>query len=142
MGATTVALFIAAQLVGGTRGAVACHLMFDLPLLQFSIKARAVIGQWVGEFVATFRLVLTILLLLRFRAAEIPAGVALYITSAYWFTSSTSFANPAITIVRSFSNTFAGIAPNDVLLFVMAQILGALLAVGLVERLTKPFAIK
>lgn len=116
--------------------------MFDLPLLQFSIEARAGIGQWVGEFVATFRLVLTILLLLRFRAAEIPAGVALYITSAYWFTSSTSFANSAITIVRSFSNTFAGIAPNYVLLVVMAQIFGALLVVGLVEWLTKPVAIK
>jgi len=119
------ALYVAAQLVGGLLGAFAVHLMFDLPILQFSTKARAGIGQWTGELVATFGLVLTILGLLRHRPAAIPAGVALYITAAYWFTSSTSFANPAITAARSLSDTFAGIAPADVTMFVVAQLIGA-----------------
>ncbi|MEO0462331.1 MAG: MIP/aquaporin family protein [Pseudomonadota bacterium] len=112
--------FIAAQLGGGALGAFAAHVMFDLPVLQFSTKARAGIGQWTGEAIATFGLVLTIMLLLRHRPAAIPAAVGLYITSAYWFTSSTSFANPAITVVRSLSDTFAGIAPVDVPLFIAA----------------------
>ena len=124
------ALYVLAQLVGGALGAFAAHLMFDLPIMQFSTKARAGIGQWSGELVATFGLVLTILLLVRYRASAIPAAVGLYITSAYWFTSSTSFANPAITVVRSLSDTFAGIAPGDVPLFIAAQIVGSLLAVG------------
>ena len=121
--------FIIAQICGGAIGAFAAHLMFDLPILQFSTKARAGIGQWTGEFVATYGLVLTILLLVRYRPQAIPAAVGLYITSAYWFTSSTSFANPAITIVRSLSDTFAGIAPHDVPLFIAAQLAGALIAV-------------
>lgn len=129
------ALYAAVQIAGGVLGAWAVHLMFDLPIVQFSTKARAGIGQWSGEFVATFGLVLVILLLLKQRAAAIPAAVALYITSAYWFTSSTSFANPAITVVRSLSNTFAGIAPGDVPLFVAAQIAGALCAVVLARCL-------
>lgn len=124
-------LYTVAQVAGGVLGAWAVHLMFDLPILQFSTKARAGIGQWSGEFVATFGLVLVILVLLKHRAAAIPAAVALYITSAYWFTSSTSFANPAITLVRSLSDTFAGIAPADVPLFVLAQLAGAAVAVGL-----------
>lgn len=128
-------LFVLAQLAGGVIGAWAVHLMFDLPIVQFSTKSRAGIGQWSGEFVATFGLVLVILVLLRQRAAAIPAAVALYITSAYWFTSSTSFANPAITVVRSLSNTFAGIAPGDVPLFVAAQLAGALCAVVLARWL-------
>lgn len=128
-------LFVLAQLAGGVIGAWAVHLMFDLPIVQFSTKARAGIGQWSGEFVATFGLVLVILVLLRQRAAAIPAAVALYITSAYWFTSSTSFANPAITVVRSLSNTFAGIAPGDVPLFVAAQLAGAVVAVALARWL-------
>ena len=119
---------IAVQLAAGVLGAFAVHLMFDLPILQFSTKARAGIGQWTGEFVATFGLVLTILGLLRHRAEAIPAGVALYIVAAYWFTSSTSFANPAITIARSLSDTFAGIAPRDVPLFIVAQLIGAAVA--------------
>lgn len=131
------ALFVGAQVLGGTLGAFAAHVMFDLPVLQFSTKARAGIGQWTGEFVATFGLVLTILLLLRYRASANPAAVALYITSAYWFTSSTSFANPAISIVRSLSDTFAGIAPGDVPLFIAAQIAGALVAVFAASVLTK-----
>ena len=127
--ATTAGLFVAAQLIGGTIGAFAVHLMFEQPILQLSTKARAGIGQWTGELIATFGLVLTILLLLRFRPSAIPAGVALFITSAYWFTSSTSFANPAITVVRSLSDTFAGISPHDVPLFVVAQLAGAGIAV-------------
>lgn len=129
------ALYAAVQIVGGVLGAWAVHLMFDLPIVQFSTKARAGIGQWSGEFVATFGLVLVILVLLKQRASAIPAAVALYIISAYWFTSSTSFANPAITLVRSLSNTFAGIAPADVPLFVAAQVTGALCAVVLARWL-------
>ena len=99
--------------------------MFDLPLLQLSTKARTGAGQWAGEFVATFGLILTILGSVRFRPNWVPASVALYITAAYWFTSSTSFANPAITVARSLSDTFAGIAPRDVPMFILAELLGA-----------------
>jgi len=129
IGAGLAALYVVAQLVGGALGAFSAHVMFDLPVLQFSTKARAGIGQWSGEMVATLGLVLTILMLVRYRPAAIPAAVGLYITSAYWFTSSTSFANPAITVVRSLSDTFAGIAPSDVPLFVAAQLAGAVVAV-------------
>jgi len=117
--------YMLAQLIGGILGVWAAHLMFDLPILQYSVKARTGIGQWTGELVATFGLILTILGTLRHRPAAVPAAVALYISAAYWFTSSTSFANPAITIARSLSNTFAGIAPQDVPLFVLAQLVGA-----------------
>ncbi len=134
--ARTAILFVVAQVVGGTIGAWIVHLMFEQPVLQFSTKARTGIGQWTGEAVATFGLVLTILLLLKHRPKAIPAGVGLYITSAYWFTSSTSFANPAITIVRSLSDTFAGIAPDDVPLFVLFQLVGSALAVGCAAWLT------
>ena len=120
--------YILTQLIGGLFGAWAAHLMFDLPILQHSMKERTGVGQWSGELVATFGLILTILGTLKHRPAAVPASVALYITAAYWFTSSTSFANPAITVVRSFSDSFAGIAPHDVPLFVIAQLLGALLA--------------
>ncbi len=109
-------------------GAWAAHLMFDLPTLQLSVKARSGLGQWTGEFIATFGLILTILGTVRHRREWVPATVALYITAAYWFTSSTSFANPAITVARSLSNTFAGISPHDVPLFVIAQLAGAALA--------------
>ena len=122
--------YVAAQLVGGVLGVWAAHLMFDLPILQLSVKARTGLGQWTGEFIATFGLVLTILATLKARPQWVPASVALYITSAYWFTSSTSFANPAITLARSLSNSFAGIAPGDVAWFVVAQLAGALVALG------------
>lgn len=122
------ALYIAAQLAFGVLGAWAAHVMFDLPTLQLSVKARTGLGQWVGEAIATFGLILTILGTVRHRLAWVPATVALYITAAYWFTSSTSFANPAITIARSLTNTFAGIAPADVPLFVLAQLAGAFAA--------------
>ena len=120
-----VAPYIAAQLLGGLLGAWAAHLMFDLPILQYSVKVRTGVGQWTGELVATFGLILTILGTLKTRPSAVPAAVALYITSAYWFTSSTSFANPAITIARSLSNSFAGIAPQNVPMFVVAQLVGA-----------------
>ena len=122
------AAYILAQLVFGILGAWAAHLMFDLPTLQLSVKARAGLGQWVGEAIATFGLILTILGTVKHRPQWVPASVALYITAAYWFTSSTSFANPAITVARSLSNTFAGIAPHDVPLFIVAQLTGAALA--------------
>ena len=119
------AAFIAVQLLGGVLGAWAAHAMFDLPILQVATKARSGIGQWTGEAIATFGLILTIIGTLRHRPAWVPASVALYISSAYWFTSSTSFANPAITIVRSLSDSFAGIAPGDVPMFILAQSIGA-----------------
>ena len=120
--------YILAQLAGGILGVLVAHLMFDLPLLQLSAKARTGIGQWTGELVATFGLILTILGTLRHRPSAVPASVALYISAAYWFTSSTSFANPAITVARSLSDSFAGIAPADVPMFILAQLAGAALA--------------
>jgi len=122
---TDAAAYIATQFVFGIIGAWAAHRMFDLPTLQLSVKARTGLGQWTGEFIATFGLILTILGTVRFRREWVPATVALYITAAYWFTSSTSFANPAITVARSLTNTFAGIAPHDVPPFIAAQLLGA-----------------
>jgi glycerol uptake facilitator-like aquaporin len=119
------AAYILAQLAFGILGAWAAHLMFGLPTLQLSVKARDGLGQFAGEFIATFGLILTILGTVRFRRDWVPAAVGLYITAAYWFTSSTSFANPAITVARSLTNTFAGIAPHDVPLFIIAQLLGA-----------------
>lgn len=121
---------IAAQLAGGIGGVWLAHAMFDLPIVQFSTHSRTGAGQWLGEFVATFGLLLTIIGTARHRAQAVPAAVALYITAAYWFTSSTSFANPAITVARSLSDTFAGIAPADVPGFIAAQLAGALCAHG------------
>jgi len=132
------AAYIVAQLTFGILGAWAAHLMFDLPTLQLSMKARTGLGQWAGEFIATFGLILTILGTVRFRREWVPAGVALYITAAYWFTSSTSFANPAITVARSITNTFAGIAPHDVPLFIFAQLLGAACAALVAKVLFDP----
>ena len=123
-----VLAYILAQLAGGILGVLVAHLMFDQPLLQLSAKARTGIGQWTGELVATFGLILTILGTLRHRPSAVPASVALYISAAYWFTSSTSFANPAITVARSLSDSFAGIAPADVPMFILAQLAGAALA--------------
>lgn len=117
-----------AQTVFGIIGAWAANLMFGLPALQLSVKARSGPGQWMGEAIATFGLILTILGTVRHRREWMPPSVALYIVAAYWFTSSTSFANPAITIARSLTNTFAGIAPGDVPMFIVAQLLGAFCA--------------
>ena len=117
------------QIVGGVLGAFAVHLMFDLPILQLATKAREGTGQLAAEAIASFGLIFTIIVTLRRLPASVPASVALYISAAYWFTSSTSFANPAITLVRSLSDTFAGIAPADVPGFIAGQIVGMLLAV-------------
>jgi glycerol uptake facilitator-like aquaporin len=124
---TDAAAYIATQLAFGILGAWAAHRMFDLPTLQFSVKARGGLGKALGEAIATFGLILTILGTVRFRREWVAPSVALYITAAYWFTSSTSFANPAITVARSLTNTFAGIAPRDVPLFIVAQLVGAAL---------------
>lgn len=123
-----LAATVSAQLAGGIMGVWAAHLMFDLPVLQVSAKLRDGPGQWLSEFIATFGLVTTILLTVRHRPAAVPASVALYIAAAYWFTASTSFANPAISIARSLSDSFAGIAPSNVLPFIAAQLAGALAA--------------
>lgn len=119
---------VAGQLAGGIPGVWAAHFMFAEPILQLSTKVRTGTGQWAGEFIATFGLVFVILGTLRHRPQAVPASVALYIVAAYWFTSSTSFANPAITLARALSDTFAGIAPADVPAFIAAQIAGALAA--------------
>ena len=138
---TELAARIAAQLIGGIAGVWIAHAMFDLPVLQFSTHARTGLGQWLGEFVATFGLLLTIIGTARHRAEAVPAAVALYITAAYWFTSSTSFANPAITVARSLSDTFAGIAPVDVPGFILAQLVGALAAQGFARFLFSESAV-
>lgn len=126
--ARTCLVYVVAQLVFGIAGVWAAHLMFDLPIIQLSTKIRTGTGQWAGEAIATFGLIFTILGTARHRPEWIPASVAVYITSAYWFTSSTSFANPAITVARSLSDSFAGIAPANIPGFVLAQLFGALLA--------------
>ena len=133
--ASDAVLYVLAQLVAGIVGVLVAHLMFDAPILQLSVKARTGVGQWVGETIATFGLVLTILGTVRHREAWVPASVALYITAAYWFTSSTSFANPAITVARALSDSFAGIAPADVPGFVLAQLGGAVAAAVVARRL-------
>ena len=122
------ALYVAVQIFSGVAGVLAAHLMFDRTILDASTTARNGLGQWTGEFVATFGLIGTILACLRARPEAVPMAVGLYITAAYWFTSSTSFANPAVTIARGFSNTFAGIAPGDVAGFVAVQLIAAVLA--------------
>jgi glycerol uptake facilitator-like aquaporin len=121
-------LYVAAQIAGGIAGVWAAHLMFELPMLQFSLTQRTGAGQWFAEGVATFGLLLTILGCAARTPSAIPYAVGLYITSAYWFTASTSFANPAVTIARSMSDTFAGIAPGGIFAFIAAQLLGAALA--------------
>jgi glycerol uptake facilitator-like aquaporin len=130
---------VIAQLAGGIIGVWIAHFMFDLPIWQVSEKLRDGPGQWAGEAVATFGLIFTILGTVRMRPQWVPATVALYITAAYWFTSSTSFANPAITIARSLSNSFAGIAPSSVPAFIVAQLAGALAANAVGQLLFSPF---
>jgi glycerol uptake facilitator-like aquaporin len=125
------ALYIGAQLVGAIAGVWTAHLMFELPLWQLSATVRTGSGQWFAEGVATFGLLLTIVGCAARTPAAIPYAVGLYITAAYWFTASTSFANPAVTIARALSDTYAGIAPTGVLAFVAAQCLGMLAAVTL-----------
>lgn len=122
------ALYIAVQIAGGIAGVWAAHLMFDESIIQFSAKVRTGGGQWFAEGIATFGLVLTILATLKARENAVAMTVGLYITAAYWFTASTSFANPAVTIARSFSDTFSGIRPTDAPLFIVAEIAGATVA--------------
>ncbi len=120
--------YVLVQIIGGIAGVLAAHFMFDHTLIDPSTTSRTGSGQWAGEFVATFGLVGTILACLKARAEAVPMAVGLYITAAYWFTSSTSFANPAVTIARGFSDTFAGIAPADVAAFIGMQMVAAVLA--------------
>lgn len=127
--------YIAVQIVGAVGGTALAHLMFDENLLQLSTTERTGIGQWISEAVATFGLVLTILGALRVRPGAVPALVGLYITAAYWFTASTSFANPAVTLARSLTDSFSGVDPAHVPAFIGAQLVGAALAVPLVSRL-------
>lgn len=127
----SLAIYIGAQVIGGVLGVWAAHAMFELPLWQVAATARSGFGQWFAEAVATFGLLLTIFGCGARNAAAVPYAVGLYITAAYWFTASTSFANPAVTIARSLSDTFAGIAPPGVLPFIAAQLAGMLAAVML-----------
>jgi glycerol uptake facilitator-like aquaporin len=124
----TSLLYVAAQIVAGLLGAVAAHLMFGLAPFEVSDTPRNGFGQFLGEFIATFGLIATILGCLRFKPGALAAAVGLYIGSAYWFTSSTSFANPAVTIARAFTDTFAGIDPTHAPGFVVAELLGAVAA--------------
>jgi glycerol uptake facilitator-like aquaporin len=130
LGARDALLYVAAQVIGGIAGTLAAHLMFALPLIEFSTKVRTGASQWFAEAVATFGLVTVILPGLRFQRHAVPWLVGLYITGAYWFTASTAFANPAVAIARSLSNTFAGIRPVDLLGFVPAELAGALVGLA------------
>ncbi len=124
-------LYAAAQILGGIAGTIAAHVMFALPLLDASLKARTGGAQWFAEGVASFGLVVTILGGIRFERKAVPWLVGLYITAAYWFTASTSFANPAVAIARSFTNTFSGIRPLDLPGFILAEFLGAVCALAM-----------
>lgn len=123
--------YVLAQIAGGLAGSWLAHAMFDLSLLQASLTVRSGTGQWLGEATATFGLLLAIFGAVRFNPAAVPWCVGLYITAAYWFTSSTSFANPAVTIARAISDTYAGIRPADAPAFIIAQLAGALIATAL-----------
>lgn len=129
------AAYILAQTAGAIAGVLLAHAMFDLPILQLSQKVRSGWGQALSEWVAAFGLVATILLTLRSRPEAVATNVGLYITAAYWFTASTSFANPAVTLARAFSDTFAGIRLMDVPVFVVVQVAGALSALAFVFML-------
>lgn len=123
-----IAPYILAQITGGIIGTFVAHGMFELPIFQISATVRTGSSQWMAEVVATFGLLLTILGGLRFRAEAVPALVGLYITAAYWFTASTSFANPAVAIARSLTDTFSGIRPVDLPGFIVAQCIGTFIA--------------
>jgi glycerol uptake facilitator-like aquaporin len=127
--------FVIAQILGAIVGVWAAHLMFDENILQISTKLRSGPAQWLSEWVAAFGLVVTILLTLKADRAAVATSVGLYITAAYWFTASTSFANPAVTLARALSNTFAGIRPSDVAPFILAQMLGAACALYVCRQL-------
>jgi glycerol uptake facilitator-like aquaporin len=129
--------YIGAQVVGGIIGTIAAHAMFALPLLDASLKVRTGGSQWLAEAIAAFGLVVTILAGVRFARASVPVLVGLYITAAYWFTSSTSFANPAVAIARSLTNTFSGIRPADLAGFIAAELVGAVAALMLMNWLLR-----
>jgi len=130
--------YVLAQVCGGLVGVAAAHAMFDLPLVQLGTKMRTGTDQWFAEGVATFGLLLTILGTLQARPKAVAVNVGLYIGAAYWFTASTSFANPAVTIARAFSDTFAGIRLADVVPFIIAQLAGALIATLMAAWLFRP----
>jgi len=130
-----LAAYVAAQLLVAVLGVWVAHVMFDLPLLQLSSTVRTGGAQWFAEFVATFGLLLAILGCLARRPDSVPFAVGLYITAAYWFTASTSFANPAVTAARALTDTFSGIAPAGVAPFILAQLAGAVAALALGARL-------
>jgi glycerol uptake facilitator-like aquaporin len=121
-------LYVLAQVIGGISGVIVAHIMFDNSLINPSTTSRAGTGQWTGEFVATFGLVATILGCLKARPDAVPYAVGLFITAGYWFTSSTSFANPAVTLARSLTNTFSGIDPAHISAFVAVQLVAAIAA--------------
>jgi len=129
--------YIVAQIVGGILGTIVAHAMFALPLLDASLKMRTGGGQWLAEGVAAFGLVTTILAGIRFERASVPWLVGLYVTAAYWFTSSTSFANPAVAIARSMTNTFSGIRPVDLPGFIVAELCGAVASLLLMNWLLR-----
>ncbi len=133
----TAFLYIGCQVIGAIAGVWAAHVMFELPIWQVSETVRTGLGQWIAEAIATFGLVLTIFGCHAGARGAVAYAVGLYITAAYWFTASTSFANPAVTIARAMSNTFAGIAPGGVLAFVLAQLLGTIAALALARFLWK-----
>ncbi|RUW65716.1 MIP/aquaporin family protein [Mesorhizobium sp. M4B.F.Ca.ET.049.02.1.2] len=130
--------YLVAQFMGGIAGAITAHLMFALPVLEIATKPRAGPAQWFSEMVATFGLVAVILSGARFEQRAVPWLVGLYITAAYWFTASTSFANPAVALARSLTNTFSGIRPMDLPGFIVAELLGALIALALMGWLLRP----
>ena len=127
--------YIAVQIIGGILGVWAVHLMFDQPIMQASTTLRTGTAQWSSEIIATFGLLFVIFGGLRHKVDAVPPLVALYITGAYWFTSSTSFANPAVTIARGFSDTFAGIAPSNIAMFIVMQIVGLVIGHFVLTRL-------
>jgi len=137
LGVPAFVLYVAVQIVAAIAGVLLAHAMFDLDIVQTSATARTGTGQWISEGVATFGLVLAILLTVRHRPDFVAVVVGLYITSAYWFTASTSFANPAVTIARSFTGTFAGIAPADVAQFIGAQVAGGIVALAAARALER-----
>jgi glycerol uptake facilitator-like aquaporin len=132
---TIAVVYAAAQVIGAIVGVWLAHLMFDLPVWQVATTVRTGPGQWLAEFIAAFGLLLTVLGCVGAAPGAVAYAIGLYITAAYWFTASTSFANPAVTIARSLSDTFAGIAPAGVLAFIAAQVLGSIAAVVLARWL-------
>ncbi|MEM9421350.1 MAG: aquaporin [Pseudomonadota bacterium] len=135
---STASLYITIQIIGAIIGVWLAHTMFELPVFQVSVNVRSTFGEGVGELVATMSLLLTIIGTLSFRKESVPYMVGLVIMAGYWFTSSTSFANPAVTIARSLTDTFSGIAPSSVPIFLVAQLLGMGVAVILSARLFVP----